>query len=732
MAKENESGDKLKLSFVEAPEGEKAPKLAVYVIDRAGETVHRAEVGANGEVKVPDAALKKGSQVIVGPAAKTAGDVDPGERLVFHTDYIREVISAGAELEIPIDRLIPFRRCVDGTVERCIPFPWLIDTLVARASQSAHVANFEKAEVSQAIKLDAAKLQDSILARPPFRPPFVPRCTRVCEGLVLVYRRVCCCEPWIIEDPRLGDLIDKLKQLANQRPPIKWPPGPDPGPLFGGINPGVTPDPAPIDRLPFFNGGTLDAASLNVEQDVRRLESLSGPEVADYVSEREYLRPYWCSCGAPGLVAEGLIQPDGTFRICWREPIFRLRPGCHEEFAFVVRQVINGLTVTIYDGLAAHQWFDNSSGINLVTYDRRAAVCGDNSFPGEDGAFVVLEHIGAARSYRLKTPAQDTWDGVLPPVYNDGLLDPAASPAAAKGTYLDSNWGGTLALHYHFSEGMKAAGARYYRISATRADASGNPTGSPTVLSSSLGWLYMEAVGPNILVQAETLGPVTKGSENNLFLIPFDADHDWQDDQYHGFLDTTALADDRYLVMVEVFDGAGNKLRPAGSSGPGTDAGFTYRRWSVEIGPLDNVPFAALTHMFWWDNRPSVAHIYDLRLNGVSSSEECQFLVGTPSSTFSTGYRAYAQNPMFLLNYTLWWRRGLGGPSGTLITSSDNAGEPPDPLAVSPTATFATMLGPHNRCSFSLNLHTNVKTQNGSGVLTYLDADDQAAFALEN
>ena len=52
----------------------------------------------------------------------------------------------------------------------------------------------------------------------------------------------------------------------------------------------------------------------------------------------------------------------------------------------------------------------------------------------------------------------------------------------------------------------------------------------------------------------------------------------------------------------------------------------------------------------------------DLRLDGVASSAECQFLVGTPSSTFSSGYRAYHQNSMFLYNYTLWWRRGCPTP----------------------------------------------------------------------
>jgi hypothetical protein len=731
MPRNRESGDRLKLNLVDAPEDADAPKLAVYALDAAGEITHSADVSAQGEVRMTSAALSKAEKVVVAEAgAKGAADISSSERVMFHADYIKDVIAEGAELEIPIGKLIGIRRCVDGSVDRCIPFPFVIDALAERAFTAS--ATLETAKLDRFSEIKATRAGDAILAKPPFRPPFFPRCTRVCEGLVLVYRRVCCCEPWIIEDPRLGDLIDKLKQIVAQRPPIKWPPGPDPGPEFG-THMGPTPDPAPIDALPFFNGGTLDEAALHAEQDLRRIESLSAPEVADYISERVYLRPFWCHCGATEFVGEGLIQPDGTFRVCWRDPFIRLRPNCWDEYAFVVRQVINGVTVTIYDGLAANRWFDSPTGVHLVTYDRRAAVCGDPGFPGESGAFVVLEHIGATRSFHLKTPAQDTWDSVLPPGdYNDGLVNPAPSPAAAKGAYLDQNWGGTLALHYHFSESMKAAGARYYRISTVRADGNGNPTGGRTTLGAPLGWLYMEAVGPNILVQAETLGPVTVGGENDLYTIPYFADHDWQDDQYHGFLDTTTLADDRYLIMIEVFDGAGNRLRPSGSSGPGTDAPFTYRRWSVELGPLDSVPFSALTHMFWWDNRQSVGHIYDLRLNGVANTEECQFLVGTPSSTFSSGYRAYHPNGMFLLNYILWWRRGLGGPSGTLVLSDDNAGDPPNPLAVSPPVTFASMLDPYNRCSFSLNLHVNVKTTNGSGILTGLDADDQAAFALED
>jgi hypothetical protein len=37
----------------------------------------------------------------------------------------------------------------------------------------------------------------------------------------------------------------------------------------------------------------------------------------------------------------------------------------------------------------------------------------------------------------------------------------------------------------------------------------------------------------------------------------------------------------------------------------------------------------------------------------------------------------------------------------------------------------------YTKCSFALNLHVNVKTTNGSGILEALDATDQAAFALE-
>jgi hypothetical protein len=113
---------------------------------------------------------------------------------------------------------------------------------------------------------------------------------------------------------------------------------------------------------------------------------------------------------------------------------------------------------------------------------------------------------------------------------------------------------------------------------------------------------------------------------------------------------------------------------------------------------------------------------------------ECQFITGTSSSLFSIGYRAYHEQPMFLLNHYLWWHRGLGIATAYLTSPNpnpDNVGLPPAPPHESAQATFGSMLDTHSKCAFSVNLHSNVKTFNGIGTLDYLDGWDQASFALD-
>ncbi|MBA3715697.1 MAG: hypothetical protein H0W76_25165 [Pyrinomonadaceae bacterium] len=732
--------------------GAQPPELAVYAVDANYKSTFVSKVNAEGNFDVPDKVLDAADQFFVGPFTENFETLDRRSVAKFRASHFRELLSTDALIEIPRRDWgiwFGFRRCVSGTVRHCFPYLWRIKQLSLRAAnfdllttQSAAQSTPQSPDMTST----AASFQriggSGIEARrdiksffPDLKPLFPYRCAKVCDGLIEVYRRTCCCPFWIIEDPRLPDLIAELEDILIDVPPIRFPPRPEP-------------DPPPFQPVPFIKDGALDTKALNARRDLQAIERLSKVEQAAYILARPYL---WCHCGAATKVAQGFIRPDGSFHICWRDrllPILGRR--CHYEYAYVIKQSINGTTYTIYNGIAANQWFEQGEDAELTSYSFFARSCRDDEIPGT-GAFVVLQDIGNTRSYELKTPNADGAYSVATPVnYNDGLCFPAANPAAAKGVMKDCNWGGTLALRYHFSEPLQNAGGKYYRISVSRADANGNPTGPRTYLTDGLSWKKWTSDGMGGIVDQDVpLGPNPVGTQTNLFLIPYDIGivGEWQSGQYHGYLDTTlaAFTDGRYLLTVEIFDAAGNQLRPTGTpdSGATTEAAFTFRRWTAENVPTLNVPFAALTHMLWWDNRPSLAKIVDLRKNGVASTEQCQFFTGAGGATFGIGYRAYHPNDMFHYYHSLVWQRGLGGSTGSLANatadpgSHSNVGQPPAGPGASGTNTFAAMLGtnamgmPNTRCSFSINLNMYVKTWNGSGRLNGLDDYDQAAFALE-
>jgi hypothetical protein len=302
------------------------------------------------------------------------------------------------------------------------------------------------------------------------------------------------------------------------------------------------------------------------------------------------------------------------------------------------------------------------------------------------------------------------------------------------------NWGGTLKLNYMFSEDLRSVGAKYYRVSVVAADATGAPTGSRKAWNQGLAW--RKSVG-GVIVPV-TLGPFTVGGQDALYLIPYDTEimpENWEADQYHVLLNTNdadwnnPLA--RHLVTIEIFDVAGQRLRPNGTAPSGLGgaegtAAFTYRRRLAATGPTGNVPFGALTHLFWWDNRDLTAHIAELMKGPEASDEECQFMVGTAASTFGIRYRAYHPEERFQNGHSITWRRGLSGGSGTLPNAAGgvNVGVPPAAAGDSGQASFATMLGGHRRCAFSVILDVYGKLTDGDSFgLPHLA--DIASFALE-
>lgn len=709
----------LRLNLAGHQRGEDRPEIIIQAVNKDMKPLHTSKVDAQGHFDLPDSALKEAHRIIIGPDPE-GRDVTEN-RLIYRPRQFSQLIEKSDVLNIASRywrNWFFITTCVTGSVRHCFPHPWVVWDFVKQAAlplaQSSKVLLKSSVMSRKSLALDRIMAPETVYPLPHF-------CEVICDGVVEVYRRTCCCTPWVIEDPRLPDLLIDLEDLLRPIPEIQWPPIPMPDP------------PPDVFPQPFFKGGSLDMRTLNAKRDLEALRSLPRHQIPTYIEARPYL--WHCSCGPATKVGEGFINPDGTFNVCWEDFIWLMLPNCHWEYAYVVKQVINGSVVTIYDGLSANIWFDGDDDPTLTSYHPKAASCRNNDFPGS-GAFCLLQDIGSTGSWQLKTPNATGWNSVGAPGYNDGLVFPAPNPAAAIGTMLDCNWGGTLPLRYHFSEAMKGVGAKYYRISVRAADSGGNAVGLPTYFGNGLSWLYYIITSGGIDVQSRPLGPFTAGSEGNLYEIPYDADFDWQSGQYHGYVDTSQFANGRFLITMEVFDSTGKRLRPTGTPavGMGSEgvAAFTFRRWFQQIGPTANVPFAALTHLFWWDNRRAEGQIVDLRKDHISSTAECQFISGTGSSLFSVGYRAYHPNPMFQLYHSMNWHRGLGGSSGTIISANpNNVGVPPASAFESPTTPFSVMLGTHAKCSFTVNLGVAVKTWNGGGRMYWLDDSDQASFALE-
>ncbi|MBY0330197.1 MAG: hypothetical protein K2X49_05945 [Acetobacteraceae bacterium] len=724
-----------RLLLVGREPNEPVPALSVYALDAELRPIAADTVDERGGFTLPEEALKKAVFVGIGAQQEKPPErLNREELVLYRTEQYRTLLKASDVIDLARARWAtlfpPFPRCVTGRVRRCSWWPWWqfaqeVTLSTARSSAAALSLRTE-------VLAGTATSGPAILTQPalrPIPPPFF-RCGVVCEGLVEVYQRTCCWWPLVIEDPRIPSIIDILERLDPVVAiPPRFPPIPNP------------PDPPPFERLALFKGGALDEAALNAPRDLAALRRLPALEQVAYIEARPYLR-HLLHCGEPRRVGQGFIQPDGSFQVCWRAfPIFPL-PNCRIEVAYVVKQVIGGSTVTIYNGLAANQWFGLGETPTLTSYHPQALGCRDGDDPRVDGAVIYLDAIGSTDAYHLKTPAEAGWDRVGAPAYNDGLCFPAASAAAAKGALLDRNWGGTLNLRWWFTEPCRAAGARYYRASVIAADAAGNPQpGATRVFLAPAGgaWQKLVFTGSGLDLVSVPLGtPGPVGGESNLFTIPYDADlpptEEWRDAQFHAQLPTGGELEGRYLLTLEVFNAAGQRLRPAGAAGPGVDAGFRYLRWVAPGSPdvFANVPFAGLTAMLWWDNRAGTGDIRGLRRNGAPTTGECQFLSGPAATTLQVDFIAHHPEEMFQLSHGLTWYRGINGTSGSIPVAApfDNEGTPPATAASSTAVAFSTLLGPHSQCSFAVHLTMGLKTFDGSSSLYPNSVREVAAFAL--
>ena len=670
---------------------EQRPALAVHALDAGGEVLATEKVGDDGSFRLDDAVVAKARRVVL-----TAADGDPTSKesaVTFRASTFRELVRVGdiAIGERDWSRLLFTTHCIDATIRRCFPFFHTIQDLVSVA------------------KVQLRSLGPVISLPPRFR------CAPICVGRVTVYRRRCCCPPIIIDPPI-------LVEIPEFEPPIVIGPGfPDPPPDPIGPFPGPGPDPAPFAlQSRVLTGGALDIVKLNAASDRLALKTLAGEALERYLLPRPYL---WCHCGPPTQVAEGFVGEDGRIHLCWREPLRFIPRHCHDEYAFVVQQNIGGSTVTIYDGPAAGQWFDDDDDdIRLVSYHPQAVGCREDEFPIDPGSpFVVLQDLGTTESHHLATPLPEDHDSTFDAGPNSGLLEVNGISYAL---------GGSVALRYHFSESMQGVGARYFRVQWAPANVFGDPVGVWETLPVP-AWKTWRVDG-GIVPGSHALGPNAAGSHTDLYYIPYETgvplvnedDEEWQDGQFHAYVPTDSKVEGRYLIRIEVFNDVGVRLEPVA-------AGFTYQRWDTPTTVLP-VTFAAMTHLIRTDNRPVVAQIPDITGPGTSAGN-CKFFVGHGNEQVVLHYRAYhpqAGLPSFMLNYDLQITRGISGVLATpALESTTEVGESGSPATHS--VLISDLLDGEDKCSFAATLRVRAKIHNGSNQLSYLNASHISAFAVE-
>ncbi|MFL5779574.1 MAG: hypothetical protein ACJ761_11625 [Chloroflexota bacterium] len=723
MAERKTPGLKGRIELEGIGQDDQVPALAIHAISADNKVLGSARLSGDGSFTLPASATDRASRVVIADAA--ADPVAEGASVLgYQLAQARDLFETGLTISKDVlDRLRWRFACVSGSVRRCYPWLTLVEELVASTGLTKALS--ARSELMSARMIDVSLIDPSLVFHP-------YRCAPVCQGTVEVYRRTCCCQPPIWIDP--DDIVVGPVDWPPPQPPPGDPPFTPPGdpPFPPPIPPGPGPDPAPLQLLERIStGSALDGRKLNAQRDAFALRTLRGPALTDYISIRPYL---WCTCGGGTKVAQGLIADDGTFSVCWREfPRFQL-PNCSDEYAYRVTQIINGVTVTVYDGPAAGQWFSAGTSPTLTSYSRAAIACReDPPVPGAGPHTVILHDIGSTESWHLGTPSQDSPDSVGSLATTSGLID----PAAVDGPYVNRPLGGGLGLRYDFL-GMQGI-ATFYRVDMAPANASGDPAG-PWVPVAVPQWSHWHWDGTQYVRSSKTLGP----DANGLFRIPYDgiaplnSGEQWDDAQFHAVLDSGAFPNGRYLVRIEVFNAAGTRIKPAGASGAGTAAGFTFGRWRIPAGPPDNVPWSALTHVLWWNNQRARATVEGVRLATASGSPTCQFLDGPSGAAVSIDYRAYHEHvpgpgePSFLQGWALNVVKGIGG--GTPL-STGGYGEPGKPPAVLPatdsSSTLASLLGTDPKCAFAVTVGAAVKTTNGSGRLQALDAFDIGAFAAE-
>jgi len=716
--------------FVGAQANEQTPQIAAYSLDTLGRITGKIGVLTEGKL---DIKRTKSGVIALGPDVEKPSTLSSDGLVTLQLSDQLPIWDQTNEILIPSQwwrGWLGFVTCVSGKAYRCFPF------------------------------LESAGLRAIALGRQEI--VFPERCEPLCNAVVEVWEYTTCCWPFVIVD--VPKLIDNLAAFLAAHP-IMFPAPPLPGP-----------GPVELSRVQAvdaaFGAGKLAntfVPSTTLAVHLETLRSLSAQDAVTYFEAHPILWPWWCT-GSSAQLGETVLNPDGSFSFCYRRfPFFRI--NCRTSYFYKVKQMINGVWTYVYDGAAAHQYFLADEVADLYT------LIGQTCFqpptlPGND--YIALQAIGSTNTWDLYS----NWNGAIGGVDQTQTGDTSLAPLAVDAGLVAGSgapWATTLALLLNYDPALQSASPSpyYYRMSVVQADASGNPmTGAtPITLMTPIAWAYFDTATNPVTIASQSLGPVTVNGNQGLYQIPYfgGANPAWLGGQYHQSLDTTKLANvipggpgvgnGQFLLIVEVFDAAGNRLVPVDATPTATDTKGTFHYVRLLTSATTaNVPFNSLTHVLWVDNRPVVGAI-DYFMNS-SGTQVCQFYQGTPDTPFYVGFQAYhavmcdaSPSPQpsrsFMSSFGLSWQEGLAGTSGTLASGGDTdwgtgctisvgnarstATGPltPPPFYV-PAVTFGEMLGTQTTCSFALTLGVYPKHTNGSGTIWSYESITTAALALSD
>lgn len=453
------------------------------------------------------------------------------------------------------------------------------------------------------------------------------------------------------------------------------------------------------------------------------------------------------------------IQPGGSFtETVWISVCNQDTP----DLWFVVRQKIGDTERTIYKRypIPCNTYWNHPSGVpvNLVVTDPNTVTCYQEPPIDLDpaGLWVVPLAIG---NYSLKK-IYGTGAGTLPSTNADPKTGRYESIYTGKGgtlnTFSEGPFGGRLGLRYLFSSALEGAGVRYYRIKYRS-----NGIGGWTVLGHKVVRHYSDynPVTDTLNFLDYELGPISVGTENNMFEIPpidppniaTDPTAAWvvldaTVDLMSGYLRSTEVSDGYADFKIELFDSGGTRVDPAtfGTGGilfklPSnndiwntvTTADPTTVNSDLLVADPEDPSFQTFIFRLVIDNRQPNAVIDEPVVNpSGNKTDDCGMIRYEPTDTYvAMPYQVRHPNKFAMYRFrlhkaatrlhTIEGQAGDLGPSGSFIADPGHTG----------ISLLTNLMGGCPEAAFSENLYVWNMAFNGWRRVGP-DAQATRAFAL--